>query len=53
MKLNRFFFYFAKVSPRDGDSVGGGGEVQPGSDVDGAAGATRLHAWLIRGVVTL
>ena len=27
--------------------------MQPGGDVDGAAGPTRLHAWFIRRVVTL
>lgn len=45
--------YLAKVAPRDCDSVWSSGEMQPGSDVDGAARATRLHAWLIRRIVTL
>lgn len=43
----------SEVAPGDVDAVGGGGEVQPGRDVDWATGPTGFHARLIGGVVTL
>lgn len=43
----------AEVSPGDGDSVGGSGEMQPGGDVNRATRTAGLHTGLIRGVIAL
>lgn len=43
----------AKVSPGDSDSVGGTGEMQPGSNVYRTTGTAGLHTGLIRRVIAL
>lgn len=43
----------AKVSPGDSDSVGGVGEMQPGSDVYRTTRTTGFNTRLIRWVIAL
>lgn len=45
--------HLAIVTPRDGNSVGGRGQIHEVGKVDGTAGSLRFHTRLVGGIVAL